>query len=79
MNTSVMVEAKARSVKTTKTDLIVLLADGREVKVPFAWFPRLFHATPVHRSSYRLIGNGIGIHWPALDEDLSVEGLLAVR
>jgi hypothetical protein len=54
----------------------VLLEDGRRLYVPYAWFPRLLAATPSQRTNWRLIGAGIGIHWPDIDEDLSVEGLL---
>ena len=59
--------------------LIVDLADGRTITVPFAWFPRLAHGTPAERANWRLIGRGVGIHWPDLDEDISVESLLAGR
>jgi hypothetical protein len=57
--------------------LSVELADGRTLSVPLAWFPRLLHGTPVERAEWRLIGRGQGVHWAALDEDISVEGLLA--
>jgi len=59
--------------------LIVDLADGRTITVPLAWFPRLAHGTPAERANWRLIGGGVGIHWPDLDEDISVESLLAGR
>ena len=59
--------------------LVVDLNDGRTVTAPLAWYPRLLHATARERRRWRLIGNGEGIHWPAVDEDLSVEGLLAGR
>jgi len=54
----------------------VHIEDGRRLFVPFSWFPRLDVATPAQRSDWQLIGTGIGIHWPALDEDLSIAGLL---
>jgi hypothetical protein len=54
----------------------VLLADGRRVSVPLAWFPRLLGATPEQRANYEILGDGDGIHWPDVDEDLSVAGLL---
>ena len=54
----------------------VRLADGREVKVPLAWFPKLQRATVAQRKTWRLIGKGIGIHWAGINEDLSVAGLL---
>jgi len=56
--------------------LAVFLSDGREIRVPLEWFPRLRDASPEERLHWRLIGKGIGIHWPGLDEDLSLEGLL---
>jgi hypothetical protein len=54
----------------------VNLTDGREIRVPLEWFPKLRDASPETRRNWRLIGKGIGIHWPDLDEDLSLEGLL---
>ena len=57
--------------------LAVNLSDGRMISVPVAWYPRLSHGSSVERSHWRLIGNGRGIHWPDLDEDISVENLLA--
>ena len=54
----------------------VNLTDGREIRVPLEWFPKLGDASPETRRNWRLIGKGIGIHWPDLDEDLSLEGLL---
>jgi hypothetical protein len=57
--------------------LTVSLADGRTITVPLVWFPRLLHADPAARAKWELLGDGEGIHWPAVDEDLSVEGLLA--
>ena len=54
----------------------VQLSDGREISVPLEWFPGLRDATPEQRNKWRLIGGGVGIHWQALDEDISVEGLL---
>jgi Protein of unknown function (DUF2442) len=58
---------------------MVDLADARTITVPLAWFPRLAHGTPAERANWRLIGGGVGIHWPDLDEDISVESLLAGR
>jgi hypothetical protein len=69
-------DARAKDVRTSGDELSVLLADGRRVSVPLAWFPRLLHATPAERENWRLLGDGEGIHWPDLDEDLSVAGLL---
>jgi hypothetical protein len=59
--------------------LIVDLANGRTITVPLSWFLRLAHGTPAERANWRLIGGGFGIHWPDLDEDISVESLLAGR
>ena len=52
------------------------LADGRTITVPYAWYPRLLHATPEQRNNWRICGGGFGVHWPDIDEDLSTEGLL---
>jgi hypothetical protein len=71
--------ALAQRVRVTKQALVVDLTDGRTVTAPLAWYPRLAHGTSVERSNWRLIGLGEGIHWPDLDEDVSVEGLLAGR
>ena len=68
--------ARAKGVSLTDDSLIVDLTDGRTISVPLAWYPRLIHAAPKERDRWILIGNGEGIHWPDLDEDLSVEGLL---
>ena len=67
----------AERVDVTEDTLTADLSDGRTISVPLAWYPRLVHATPKERRNWRLIGGGAGIHWPGLDEDLSVEGLLA--
>ena len=69
--------ATAKNVKITADTLIVELRDGRTVSVPISWYPRLSEGTPGERRRWDLIGPGIGIHWPALDEDISVEALLA--
>jgi len=72
-----IVPASAKHVRATREALVVDLADGRTLIAPLAWFPRLLHATAQERNRWRLIGQGEGIHWPDLDEDISVEGLLA--
>jgi len=72
-------ELRALNVAFSAEDLIIELADGRSLTIPLAWFPRLFHATPVERSNWRWIGGGIGMHWPNLDEDISVEDLVLGR
>lgn len=71
------VEALADSVHVTDDELVVTLVDGRTIHVPVAWFPRVMHGTREERSDFQLIGRGTGIHWPRLDEDISIEGLLA--
>lgn len=70
-------EPLAVDVVVTATILRVILDDGRELLVPLEWFPRLRDASDADRVNWRLIGRGEGIHWPAIDEDLSVRGLLA--
>ena len=70
-------EALAVSVEVSEDALSVELADGRTITAPLAWYPRLVHATAEERGAWRLIGGGLGIHWPALDEDISVANLLA--
>ena len=76
---SVNVEPLAVDATCTDDALHVVLADGREIAVPLAWFPRLQKATPEQRKGWRLIGGGIGLHWEAIDEDISVESLLTTR
>ena len=71
--------ARAQNATITKDSLSVDLIDGRTISVPLGWYPRLLHATPVERSHWRFIGQGKGIHWPALDEDISIENLLSGR
>jgi hypothetical protein len=75
---SSVVEASARAmaVEVTEDDLVVSLVDGRKIVVPLAWFPRLLHATEAQRNRWELLGDGVGIHWDEIDEDLSVAGLL---
>jgi hypothetical protein len=71
--------ARAQDVTVTEDALTVELSDGRSISAPLAWFPRLMHGTLEERSNWRLIGQGVGIHWPTLDEDVSVGNLLAGR
>jgi hypothetical protein len=78
-SSAIRLEPRAVEVSVTADTLRVRLADGRELTVPVAWFPRLERAPTHARNNYRLIGGGIGISWPDLDEDLSVEGLLATH
>ena len=70
---------EAMTIAVTEDTLTAELSDGRTISVPLAWHPRLVHATPQERSNWTLIGGGQGIHWPDLDEDISIEGLLVGR
>ena len=70
------VDPRIKEVSVTEDELVVVLADGRRLATPLAWFPRLLNATAEQRARFELLGDGAGIHWPDLDEDLSAEGLL---
>ncbi len=70
---------EALNVSITDDTLSVDLSDGRSISVPIAWFPRLLHSSVEERNNWRLIGRGMGIHWEDIDEDISIEGLLAGR
>ena len=72
-------EARAQAVHVTDESLAVDLADGRTVIVPLVWFPRLWHGSAEERSRLEIVGDGAYIHWPDLDEDLTVASLLAGR
>lgn len=69
--------ALAQTVTFDEAMMHVALTDGRIVSVPLVWFPTLYRATPEQRRQYEIGGGGIGLHWPDLDEDLSVAGLMA--
>lgn len=71
--------AKGTEVHVTEDTLTVDLTDGRTLSVPLTWYPRLLHGTPEERRNWRFVGGGAGIHWPDLDEDISIEGLLLGR
>jgi hypothetical protein len=71
-----MVDSTAVDVIVTDDQLIVAMADGRELAIPLLWFPRLIDATEQQRRNWRFIGRGQGIHWPDIDEDISVASLL---
>jgi hypothetical protein len=71
--------SRATAARLTEDTLVVDLADGRTVSVPLAWYPRLLQGSPDERANHRFIGEGEGIHWPDLDEDISVENILAGR
>jgi len=77
VNISAPEEPRAVNVEFLGGELIVRLEDGRAVHVPMDWFPRLRDASAEDLADWRLIGHGVGIHWPRVDEDLSVRGLLA--
>jgi hypothetical protein len=79
MSTLVINSAACRAiaVRLTEDTLVVDLADGRTISLPLAWYPRLLQGSFTERSNHRLIGDGEGIHWPDLDEDISVENILA--
>ena len=70
------IEPLAAEVSVTENELLVDLVDGRRISVPLAWFPRLLHASAQQRNEFELIGDGEGIHWPVVDEDISVRGLV---
>lgn len=70
-------EPMATDVMFDEASFRVTLDDGRELSIPIDWFPRLRKATAAQRSNWRLIGRGVGIHWPDVDEDISILGLLA--
>ena len=73
---AVKLDATVVDVTVTDAQLVVILADGRELAAPLTWFPRLLEATDDQRRKWRLIGRGQGIHWPDVDEDISVASLL---
>ena len=72
-------DASAVAVEVSDSLLHLVLADGRELSAPLEWFPRLRDASPAQRADWRLIGRGQGIHWPQLDEDISVASLMRQR
>ena len=76
MTTAVGSEPLIRDVRVTRSEIVAYLVDGRVISVPLAWLWRLSEATAAERANFRLIGAGQGIHWPEIDEDISVEGML---
>lgn len=76
MSTAVSVENRIDRVSVTDETITAHLVDGRVISVPLAWSWRLSEATPAQRSNWELIGDGHGIHWPDVDEDISAEGML---
>ncbi len=73
---AVDIEPMAAAVDVSDHELVVGLVDGRHIAVPLAWFRRLLHASAEQRAVFELIGDGEGIHWPAVDEDVRVRGLV---
>lgn len=76
MSTVVNTEARIRDVKVTADTITAHLVDGRVISVPLAWSWRLSEATPAQRGNFEIIGDGEGVHWPDVDEDVSVQGML---
>jgi hypothetical protein len=76
MNTVASSDPRIQAVRVTEDEIIAQLVDGRVISVPLAWSWRLSEATPRQRANFRLIGTGQGVHWPDVDEDISVEGML---
>ncbi len=70
---------KVQYLNINNDTLTVNLVDGRAITVPLTWYPRLWHGTPAERNHWQIIGDGEGIHWPDLDEDLSIEGIVLGR
>ena len=79
MSTAVTSEPLARDVRVTEDEIIAHLTDGRTISVPLAWSWRLSEASPEQRANFRIIGAGQGVHWPDVDEDISVRGMLEGR
>lgn len=77
MNTvALIIEPRIADLRITEAEITAYLVDGRTVSVPLVWSWRLSEATPAQRNHWELIGDGIGIHWPEIDEDISMEGML---
>jgi hypothetical protein len=76
MNTAVKVEVRIKDIEITEDTLTAHLMDGRAISVPLVWSWRLTEASPEQRANYEIIGNGHGVHWPDIDEDISAEGML---
>jgi len=75
-DTAVSPEPLAKGVQVTANEIVARLKDGRTISIPLAWSWRLSEATPEQRANFRLIGDGQGIHWPDVDEDISIRGML---
>jgi hypothetical protein len=72
-------EIEAVDVRLDEDNLHVKLSDGRSISTPIAWYPRLYHGSVAERNNWQFIGRGAGIHWPDLDEDISIEGMIQGR
>ena len=79
MNEKNSTEPRIKNIKVTDKLITANLIDGRTISVPLAWSWRLSDATPEQRAKYELIGDGQGVHWPDIDEDISAEGMLTGR
>jgi hypothetical protein len=69
-------EPRLHDIRITEDEIIAFLVDGRTISVPLAWSWRLSEATPEQRQNFEIIGDGVGVHWPDIDEDISVQGML---
>ena len=76
MSTVVNIEPRIKTIEVTEETITADLEDGRTISVPLVWSWRLSEATPKQRNNFELIGGGIGVHWPDIDEDISAEGML---
>ncbi len=76
MSTVVSIEPRIKTIEVTEETITAHLEDGRTISVPLVWAWRLSEATPEQRNNFEMIGDGIGVHWPDIDEDISAEGML---
>lgn len=76
MNTVVKLDTRIKDIEVTDDSIIAHLMDGRTISVPLVWSWRLTEATPAQRNNYEIIGDGHGVHWPDIDEDISAEGMM---
>jgi len=76
MNTVVKTEVRIKDIEVTEDTIVAHLTDGRTISVPLVWSWRLAEATPEQRANYEIMGDGHGVHWPDIDEDISAEGML---
>lgn len=79
MPTMTAIDHRAEKIKVTSKELIIYFVDGRRLEVPLRWFPKLRKASSRQRNKYRFVGGGLGIHWPDIDEDLSINGLIGLE